>query len=620
MSRIAGILGTAPHSSAAVARMLRFQAPSQGTPAQVDGSMASIGWVGRGHHGLAEEGPLILSFDGVIFNRKELDGAEETDAELLAKLVARRGLAEALARVNGDFAVAVVDRDRGTLQLARDRVGAKPIYYALVPQGVAFASRCGALLGVQGISAEPNRRFAAVFAGSHYRSIDNVPEESPYRDIAQVPAATIVTLSEGSKVNSSRYWDLKPTASTARGETELAERYRSLLLDAVARRVARSERPAFTLSGGLDSSSVLSCAVEALGRTQHAFSTVYSDATFDESAEIHSMLDTKVAEWHRVVVDDPPVLPLVREMIQLHDEPVATSTWLSHYVLVRDVGKAGFATLFGGLGGDELNAGEYEYFIFHFADLRAARDPSLDAEIREWQRHHDHPLYRKGPAEAEAQMAAFTDPTRRGHVRVNLARMRRYFGTINRDWYDLEHFTHVNEHPFDSWLLNRTYQDIFRETAPCCLRAEDRHTAALGVQRFDPFFDHNLMEFMFTVPSTLKIRDGVTKRLLRTAMTGILPEETRLRVKKTGWNSPAHRWFSQGRNLEDLQDLVSSQSFRERGLYDPAAASRLIDEHREIVATGRLAENHMMFLWQLVNVETWLASITQIARAARGAS
>jgi asparagine synthase (glutamine-hydrolysing) len=161
--------------------------------------------------------------------------------------------------------------------------------------------------------------------------------------------------------------------------------------------------------------------------------------------------------------------------------------------------------------------------------------------------------------------------------------------------------------PFRSYLKNRTWQDLFRETAPCCLRAEDRQCAAFGLEHFDPFMDERLLDLMFRVPGTLKIRDGVTKILLRDAMRGILPEETRTRVKKTGWNAPAHVWFS-GRNASALHDLVASRAFRERGVYNVAEVERLVAEHEKIVASGETRENHMMFLWQLVNLETWLAA------------
>jgi asparagine synthase (glutamine-hydrolysing) len=617
MSRIAGILTRSPQSSAAASRMLSFMAGRAGKPHILTEAVGAFGWIGTGHGGVAKEGSLIVCFDGVLFNRDELHGAGDnkaSDAAILLHLVRRHGLRETLGRVNGDFGLAIVDLGRGSVDLARDRVGAKPLYYAMTSEGIAFASRCGALLGVDGVSAEPNHRFAAVFAGAHYRSIDNVPEESPYRDIAQVPAATIVSVLPGQSIKRLSYWKLNPTLRTGSDEAPLAEEYRALLLDAVGRRVARSRRPAFTLSGGLDSSSVLSCAMEKTGTKHEAFSTVYSDTTYDESHEIRSMLESKVSHWNPVAVDNPAVFDLVRQMVHLHDEPVATATWLSHYVLVGEVAGKGFDALFGGLGGDELNAGEFEYFIFHFADMRAAgEDAALEHEIHEWARHHDHPIYRKGPNEALQSIERLTAPGQRGRVRFDPVRLRRYYSTVRPEWYDLDQFQQVLDHPFESWMLNRTYQDIFRETAPCCLRAEDRHTSGFGIDRYDPFFDHRLIEFMFGVPGSAKIRDGITKRLLRAAMKGILPEETRTRVKKTGWNAPAHRWFSEGQNLADLQDMIASRAFRERGLYNPDIVRGLLDEHLDIVASGRAAENHMMFFWQLVNVEMWLASIGEIA-------
>jgi asparagine synthase (glutamine-hydrolysing) len=164
------------------------------------------------------------------------------------------------------------------------------------------------------------------------------------------------------------------------------------------------------------------------------------------------------------------------------------------------------------------------------------------------------------------------------------------------------------EHPFRSYLKNRAYQDITRETAPCCLRAEDRQTVAFGLDNFLPFFDHRLVEFMFRIPGTMKFREGVTKHLLREAMRGVLPEETRTRVKKTGWNAPAHVWFS-GSGRERLMDMVHSKEFQERGIYNQREVLRLIDEHQQIMSSQRPADNHMMFLWQLVNLELWLQSI-----------
>jgi asparagine synthase (glutamine-hydrolysing) len=146
---------------------------------------------------------------------------------------------------------------------------------------------------------------------------------------------------------------------------------------------------------------------------------------------------------------------------------------------------------------------------------------------------------------------------------------------------------------------------LFFETTPCCLRAEDRHAGAFGMDRFDPLLDYRLVEFMFRVPGHMKIRDGIAKTLLRQAVAGLLPEATRTRVKKTGWNAPAHLWFT-GKGADQIRDLIGSRSFRERGIYRPGAVEKLLDDHESIVTSGALRENHMMFFWQLINLDAWL--------------
>ena len=557
----------------------------------------------------SQRGGLLVVLDGRFFNRDELPDASG-DAGRLIALYARHGIEGALDRINGDFAFALYDGDAGRLYAGRDRFGLKPLYWARTAYGVALASRPRALLAQPGVSGIADRAYVARFAACHYRVFDNPVERSPYADISQVPAATGIEFLSTGTARAFTWWRLAEQPDFKEAGDELAERYRELLLDAVRRRVEGTGNPAFTLSGGLDSSSVLSCAVAATGRKQIAYSSVYADPTFDESADIEPMLADKVSDWRAVPLGNDIDLPgTVARMVAVHDEPVATATWLSHFVLAEKAARDGCGALFGGLGGDELNAGEYEYFFFRFADLHAAGAAAeLEHEIACWAQHHDHPIWRKNRETALAGIARLSDPARPGGVRTDRERLERYWPALSREWYDLAGYDPVLDHPYTSALKNRTYQDIFRETAPCCLRAEDRHASRFGFERLDPFFDHRLVEFMFRVEGRHKIRDGVTKRLLRTAMAGILPEETRLRVKKTGWNAPAHVWFT-GHGLDALRDLVASRAFRERGVYNVPEVERLIDEHAALVADPRPRENHMMFLWQLLNLETWLASL-----------
>jgi asparagine synthase (glutamine-hydrolysing) len=576
-----------------------------GTDVLAAAGNAQIGWSGKTGGGCYQAEDLLLALDGEVFNAEELEA--KSDAEAIAGLFRRYGFEGALKRLKGDFAIVLLDIKAGRLWCGRDRAGVKPFYYVEFAGGFACASQPAALLRVPGVAPRINRRYAALIAGSHYRTFDNALDEAPFESMRQLPAGHHLEIGLNGTSELRCYWQLSELPQPGESEAALAERYRALLSAAVERRLRKAARPGFTLSGGMDSSSVLCCAAQASGRKQHAFSSVYADPTFDERAEIQDVVAARVERWYPVELGkDIDVLALVRRLVAVHNEPVATATWLSHDFVCGAARDAKFDALFGGLGGDELNAGEYEYFPMFFADLEAAgRREQLAREIERWAAYHDHPIYRKDAAAARKAIATLTVPGSRGTVRANPERLLRYAHTVRKEFYDVADFAPVMEHPFQSFLANRAYQDLTRETTPCCLRAEDRQCTAAGLRHYDPFLDHEVIEFMFAIPSHLKIRNGITKWLLREAMKGVLPESTRTRVKKTGWNAPAHVWFS-GARMQQVRDLVRSRRFRERGIYHVAAVEGILDEHQSIVESGAARENHMMFIWQLVNLDAWL--------------
>ncbi len=606
MTRLAIITG--PQGEETLQRSVRRMLSSyQGPTDVVQAPFAAGGVVGSGPGGVARHAAGMLLLDGLLYG----DDVKSSDAQVLAARIASFGLEAALAQANGDFAIAWLERRSGTLWLARDPFGMRPLYYAsLGPGSWAASSQPRGLLMLEAISNRPDMGFLVRYGSMHYRMIDNEPEASPYADIRQVPAASIVGLRRDGSVSVSRYWSLTDDPDFSASEPELAAEYRELLLDSVRLRVNRFPNRAFTLSGGMDSSSVLATAVRSTGSKQVAFSTLYEDSTYDERDEITDMLPNNVSEWRRVIVpNDLDIIASVDRLVALHDEPVATATWLSHMLLCEDASAAGFSSLFGGLGGDELNAGEYEYFPLHFADLRAAgRQAELEVEVEAWVAHHDHPVFRKSPSIADHLMNRLSDPTMPGLVRPDTARMGRYFHVLSPELRSYQDFEPVMETIFTSCLKNRTWQDLSRETLPVCIRAEDRHGAAYGLPPVLPFLDRRLVEFMYRVPGSMKIREGVTKRLLREATVGLLPEATRMRVKKTGWNAPAHVWFV-GPGADVLRDMVHSQEFANLGIYDAASVLDIIDDHERIVLSRVNEDNHMMFLWPFLNLMRWQASL-----------
>lgn len=604
ISRIWGAVGPDAKAAADIeSRLASHWAERSSSGAEHFGLWGSLGAATKdsGISASAGSGSVEVVVDGVFFDRN----ISPSPAAIFAGLYLEKGFVGALESVSGDFAVAVHDLRSGELWLGRDRAGVRPMFYALAGGGLAFASQPRGLTELPGVGREVNRRFVALFAASHYRTFDNLPEESPYSRVHQLPAAHWLRWHDGT-IKTAPYWKLASQPDLNLTEEELAKQYQELLLDAVGSRMRHAPERAFSLSGGMDSSSVLSCGVRLSGEKQPAFSTVYADRTYDESEDIQTILQSTVSKWHTVDVSDPDVFSLIDRMVATNDEPVATATWLSHYQLCENAALAGFPALFTGLGGDELNAGEYEYFFFFFADLLArGKEAQFAREVDFWAKYHDHPIYKKNRTVAEEGIARMTDPALPGRCLPDRHRLMRYAGALNPEYFDLETFEPVMDRVFDSYLKNRTYQDIFRETAPCCLRAQDRHGARFGVAHLNPFYDHRLMEFMFRIPGTLKIRDGVTKHLLREAMRGIVPESTRTRIKKTGWNAPAHLWFS-GMGAERLLDVVHSRAFQNLGIYNAGEVERIIRDHKNIVTTGEIKENHMMFLWQLANLAAWI--------------
>ena len=276
MSRIAGIVSARnpQEDSTLVTEML--MAMGLGTAGEIaadsDGP-AALGWIGRSLGGaffsrraLSRQGEpqIAVALDGCIYNRAELNGSgigKKSDAELIADLYLQNGFDGALRKINGDFAVALFDfRDR-TLWLGRDRMGLRPLYYHAGKERFAFASRPRALVTLPGVAVAPNREFVALFAAAHYRYFDNDPDKSPYEGIAQLPAGAMLRF-KGNDARVFRYWDLAERPDYGESDEDLAAACRELLFDAVKIRLQRATRPAFTLSGGMDSSSVLISAVD----------------------------------------------------------------------------------------------------------------------------------------------------------------------------------------------------------------------------------------------------------------------------------------------------------------------------------------------------------------------
>lgn len=555
-------------------------------------------------------GPFILALDGNIFNPEDFFGKQNiySDAYRLLLAINKFGLISTLNKINGNFSLAILDTRSGSLTLARDRFGLKPLFFASFDGLICFASRAKPILNLPGISKELNFKFIQLAAATNYRFWDNDQWQSPFQAIKQLPAGYVVQFSNGKQ---SEFPFFRPIddKSVSSEKHDATEEYMFLLQDAVDRRIQHATNPIFTLSGGLDSSAIVSMANQITKDKHVAISTIHKDKQYDERDQILDIVNLGHLNWIPVSIDEPDIFDTLSYIYKSHDYPLPTATWLNHFILSKKAARLGYTDIFTGLGGDELHAGEYDYFFYFFADLKAAgKTRLLNNEIRAWIDNHDHPIFRKSYEIAIQGIEALTDIQTPGQCLPNEALLYRYETLLTPAFNELNGLLPKYKTSSKSYLVSHSQNELMLNTMPCCIRSGRENSRLFGLQEFHPFLDTRLFDFMMTIPGEQKISNGVTKAFARKSYRNFLPEVTRTRIPKMGWNAPAHQWFSKN-NREKLLDMISSKRFIERGIYNPIEVNQLVNQHFSILSKNLNQENHMMVIWQIVSLELWLQEL-----------
>ena len=542
----------------------------------------------------AGEGMVWLTYNGEIYNYRELRAELEargarfrtrTDTEVVLESYLAWG-GDCFSRFNGMWALALYDGRSGELILSRDRFGKKPLYYWRDGENFLFASEIKGLLRHPRVPREPDLVKVAAYAGRHYRYVDG-DERSFFREIQSVPPRALMVATPAG-ITSRTYWRLAPSLSErdAMGEDEAAERFHELLTDAVRLRLRSDVPVGVMLSGGLDSTSITAEVVRQSSGIR-AFSGITGSGYFDESAYIDSMV-RHTGLGHAYVRPRPAdLMAVLGRMLAFHDEPVCTVTWYVSWLITREIAAHGVPVILTGHGGDELLAGYWDHFHHHFADLRDG--PGDGPEKAAWLANHG-----RSPDEYDREKEYLERLA--GEPELEKARFARYLDCLSPELQASDAPGLYPPLPGPR-LTRRLGLELFHETIPASLRAEDRNMMAFSLENRCPFLDVRLVEFCFGLDNRLKIRDGLGKWLLRRAMAGILPENVRLRKDKTGFNAPFGEWI-RGVNRPDLEDLLARDTMANRAFYDMDAVR---DRFREHLAGA----DHAMFFWQYVNLNLW---------------
>ena len=544
---------------------------------------------------------LAISFNGEIYNyielREELKNAgcifsTQTDTEVILQAYQRWGL-DCFSRFNGMWALAIYDLKQNQLVLSRDRYGKKPLYYYKDSEKIIFASEIKSLLKFPGIPKKPNKRKLVNYCFRHYRYVDN-DCESFFEGIMQVPKAEWMKIHSDGSIQKDIFWELEPILHypPQKKEKEIIEEFMHLFGQAVELRM-RSDVPvgAF-LSGGMDSTSLVSIASKMNPNFQ-TISGVTGKGYYDESEYIKEVVEFTGVSSEFVYPKPKSLFPTILEMLTFHDEPICTVTWYSMYLMVKETSKYDISVILTGHGGDELLAGYWDHYHYHFNDLRASGDGDRQ-ELEAWQKNHRRPI---------AEYHDFRDKISKAidHRLYEVEKFSCYLDCLSPQLREIETVdSTVYDVEAPSELSRRMYLEMMYETIPASLRAEDRNFMAYSMENRVPFLDHRLAELCFNVDNRLKIKDGLGKYLLREGTKGILPEEVRNRKDKVGHNLPADEWFREA-NRKDIEELISKNNFVNSEIYDVGKVKEVFVDHLN-------GKNHYMFLWQYVNVHLWYGS------------
>ena len=525
---------------------------------------------------LTEDNRYVFVYNGEIYNfielRTELESLghvfkTKTDTEVFLKGLILEGPSFQL-RCNGMWSFCLWDRKKKTALFGRDRFGKKPFFYSMIGNSkLVFASEMKAIYPFLD-SIQPSEKIN-IFLQKTFDYENS--EDCVVRGIKRLQAGHYAIYQNG-KFKHQRWWNtLDHLEDVPNTYQEQVERFREIFLDAVKIRMRSDVRIGTALSGGLDSSSILA-AMKYLSNQkgsqtresndwQHSFCAHYPGSSLDETKWARILTNAMNVPLQEVNIDPLKSDWSINEALYQIEDPNLTLPlpMLSTY---RAISNSDIKVTLDGHGADELFCG-YDEIYNAFKVSNAEETAEIDSIIKSL----DSGQYRENTRNLKIK---FLKKKLIEFLKSNLRRPKGYLMALlgKRDWqavrYKLKYAD--QSHPQFKKLdpFSQSLYECFHITAlPTLLRNYDRYSMASGVEIRMPFMDHRLVTYTFSLPWTSKIGGTYTKRILRDALKGILPEKIRTRRDKIGWNAPLHEWF-RGSLKNEIQEFIEPDSIPQK--------------------------------------------------------
>lgn len=591
-------------------------------PDDADLYISRDGRIGLGHRRLAildptpagrqpmatEDGRYRIVHNGEIYNFRELRRDLEargyrfrtqTDTEVLLALYADEG-PRMLRRLRGMFAFAIWDAVGQRLWLARDRIGVKPLYYAVCAGRFLFASEIKALLECPGVP-----RAVDVENLYHYLSFLTTPAPGTlFTGIRKLQAGHTLTVEKDGTVREAEYWDVfdgvQPLRVAAPGE--LSERLLTLLRESVRYRMVSDVPFGAFLSGGIDSSTMVALMAELMDRPVETFSIGFDGAEqyneFDYARQVATRFGT---HHHEVRIGVHDLIGFLPALIHHQDEPIADPVCVPVYFVAKLAKDHGVTVCQVGEGSDELFCG-YPYWgrvlramgwnrWFGHVPLPLRRLAPAVLRALGQDGSHDYEVLRRG-AEGETLFwggaEGFSEQQKRRLLRPGILDQ---LGALSSHAVIAGHFARFRERSplADDHLAWMGYLDLRMRLPELLLMRVDKMSMATAVEARVPFLDHEFVAFAMGIPQAVKVAGGELKHLLKRAVAQLLPAEIIQRPKQ-GFNVPVSEWFL--RELGPVVREVLLAFAKEQPYFVPESVERLL-------ATGGART------WYLLNFALW---------------
>jgi asparagine synthase (glutamine-hydrolysing) len=569
--------------------------------------------VATGHQPIHnEDGRISVVFNGEIYNFRELRQSLQalghrfstgTDTEVIVHAYEQWG-EESFTRLRGMFALALLDRRDGRVLIARDRVGIKPLYYALAGGRLYFGSEIKSLLCAPDLPRDLN-----IGALDHYLSFLYAPrDESFFTRIRKLPPGHLLTWRNG-RISVRPYWE-PPVQETFNGsERDAVDELQQVLTDAVRAHLVSDVPLGAFLSGGVDSSLVVALMATVSGARVKTFSIGFEQPEYDERAYARLVAQAFGTDHHEDVVR-PDGVAVLEQIVTHFDEPFgdtsALPTWYVSQLAAREV-----TVVLSGDGGDEMFGGYTRYIpdarvtavdrctpaaLRRMAGAVGARLPN-GTRGKRFLRH----LGRDARGRYLDAIGFFTADDKAGLLSADVRRQ------LTNGAPEHRLIRHFDRYARLSWPSQMMRFDVETYLPEDILTKVDRMSMAHSIEARVPLLDNAVIDFASSLPAALKIRDGRRKHVLKEVAARFLPGEL-IDRRKQGFGVPLDAWF-RGNLRELFADTLLSARSLQRGYFQPAFIRGLIHEH---VSARR---DHTFRLWQLVVFERWLQQYVDGGRA-----